>query len=375
MTSAPPGYPKTAPRPTQCRHPIHLGYLATDRATGRTVAGVTVTRCKCWRCEGCGRRLRLLHGQLIDAAFTEHLQTRGERYGRFVTITLPTDTGALLASREDCAQVTRAVRLWAEDVRRHYSPRLEYYTVKEPTRRGRLHTHLLTFGPYLPKCRRTLPGTGPPCFRAGGCMAGPGRRPCIQELARRRGLGFVDVRAVRGRRHAAAYIAKYLGKAHIGQPWPRYSRRVTYSRDFAPTTIGRLGAEWSARAFTAGVAAGHIHPDPMPADSFLSWYHMAGLRRGPPVAYIGWPPGQGWTLDLARGTVRHLGSTQVADLDTGEVVEAPNVALSELALLRRQHRREAEAAAAIMDPADPLMADALVARLVYAEARRAIAVP
>ncbi len=338
-------------------------------------------RCGCWSEQGCGRRLRQLHGQLIEAGFTEHLGRRGEPFARFVTITMPTDTGARLDSAADCANVTRRFRLWVEDVRRHYAPRLEYYALKEPTRRGRLHQHALTFGPYLPKCSaRRLPpgcvlGCGPDCtracHRAGGCVA-ESRRPCVQTLAWRRGLGFLDIQAVRGKRHAAAYIAKYLGKHHVGHPWPRYSRRASYSRDFAPTTIGRLAKEWSVRAYAAGVAAGHIKPrPPAPEGAVTTWFLLdAIIRRGPPPAFIGWPAGQGWTLDLEQGTVRHLGSTQTADLDTGEVIERPWVDLSETAWLRRMSRRIEEAAAAILSPTDPILQDPTLARLVHTEARR-----
>lgn len=375
MTSAPPGYPKTGHRPTQCRHPISLGLLATDPATGTTTADVIATRCKSWRCEGCGRRLRQLHGQLIEAGYQEHVRRRGEPFARLLTVTWPTDTGARLDSAADCAHTSATFRRYIQELRRTHSPRIEYYVVKEATRRGRLHLHALTFGPYLRKCRRTLPGTGPPCYRPGGCQSAPGRRPCAQAIAHRLGLGYIDVRAVRGQRHAAAYIGKYLGKDHIGHAWPRHSRRASYSHDFAPTTIGRLGAAWSARAYAAGVEAGHIKPRDLPPGASLSWWHMAQLRRGPPVAYIGWPPGQGWTIDLERGTVRHLGSTQTADLDTGEVVEAPGIELTEAAWLRRHNRQVAEAAATIIDPADPALDDPLIRRLVYAQARRDAGAP
>lgn len=376
--------PASAPtrfRPTQCRGPIHLGYLRSGTEPGDGDVRVAEVRCECWRCDGCGRWRRQLHGQLIEAGFAEHIGRRREPFARFVTVTWPSDTGVSLASAADCANVTRMFRLWVEDVRRYYAPRLEYYVVKEPTRRGRLHQHALTFGPYLPKCSaRRLPpgcvlGCGPdcsnPCHRAGGCVA-EGRKPCVQALAHRRGLGFLDIRAVRGQRHAAAYIAKYLGKDHIGHPWPRYSRRSSYSRDFAPTTVGRLAKEWSARAYTAGVAAGHIKPrPPAPAGTLTSWFLLDTIiRRGPPAAFIGWPAGQGWTLNLEQGTVRHLGSTQTADLDTGEVIKRPWGDLSERAWLRRMSRCIQEAAAAIISPTDPILEDPTLARLVYAEARR-----
>ena len=370
MTSAPPGYPKTEPRPTQCRHPVALGYLAASPTPGQPSVGIIEARCKSWRCEGCGRRLRQLHGQLIEAGFYEHLNQRGERFARFLTVTWPTDTGARLASAADCAATSAMFRRFVQEIRRHYSPRMEYYVVKEPTRRGRLHLHAVTFGPYFRKCRRTLPGTGDPCHRPGGCQAGPGRRPCVQAIAHRVGLGWLDVRVVRGQRHAAAYVAKYLGKDHIGHPWPRHSRRASYSRDFAPTTIGRLGAEWSARALAAGIAAGHLRPRELPEGATLSWYLVRDVVRGPPAVILGHRQGHGWTMDLERGTVRRLGSTQAADLDTGEVVEAPLIDLTELAWLRRIGRRTEEAASALLPPPDLALADSDLRRMVYNQARR-----
>jgi hypothetical protein len=227
---------------------------------------------------------------------------------------------------------------------------LEYYAVKEPTKRGRLHLHAITFGPYLRKCRRNLPGSNPnPCLRQGGC-ANTGR-PCVQAVAQDLGLGWVDIRKVRGQRHAAAYIAKYLGKDHIGHPWPRYSRRVSYSRHFAPTTIGRLSKEWSRRAYEAGVAAGHIDPTGQPDPAFTHWRLLdTVIRRGPPVADLR-PP---------RSRV---------DWDTGEVLEPPNIALTEVAVIRRHNRRLAEAMAELGDSPD---LDPQTRRLIAAAAARHI---
>jgi hypothetical protein len=315
---------------------------------------------------------------LIEAGYTEHA-ARGQPFARFLTVTWPTDVGALIHNADDCAATSARFARFVQEIRRTHQPRIEYYQVKEATKRGRLHVHALTFGPWLRKCRRTLPGgcvldcpppCPNPCHRAQGCQAHPGREPCIQAIAHRLGLGWVDVRRVRGQRHAANYIAKYLGKDHVGRRWPRYSRRSSYSRRFAPTTIGQLAEAWSRRAYEAGVAAGHIIPEAFAAAEHTRWRLLTDLiRRGPPVAWID----GGWILDPDAGTMRLRGGTLTADLDTGEIIEEPNVALSETAVMRRHNRRIEQAAAAIAGPGwpdDPVFADPTLRRLIYTQARR-----
>lgn len=375
-------------RPTQCRHTVRLAWVRDDPGAGRREIGFADVRCKCWGCEGCGRWLRQLHCQLIEASYPFHT-AQGHPFPRFLTITWPTDTGALVSSAADCANTSDTFRRFVRKVRRYYKPRLSYYVVKEATKRGRLHLHAITWGPYIVKCRRNLPGhcvlgCGPdckdPCHRPGGCrhrgLKARRPRPCFGAIAHSVGMGWIDAKKVRGGGAGAArYISKYLGKQHIGQPWPRYSRRVSYSRGFAPTTIGRLAAAWSERAYRAGVEAGHIIPTPFPAPEYTRWRLLADLRRrGPPAAWLGWLPGEGWALDLEAGTVRHLGSTQTADLDTGEVIERPWVDLTETAWLRRMGRNVDEHAAEIAGAGwltDPVFTeDASLRRLILAEAHR-----
>jgi len=188
-------------------------------------------------------------------------------------------------------------------------------------------------------------------------------------------MGWLDVKKVQGDGAGAArYIGKYLGKQHIGRRWPRYSLRVSYSRGFAPTTIGRLAAAWSERAYQAGVAAGQIIPVDFPAPEHTRWRLLSDLIRGPPAVWLGWLPGEGWAIDRAAGTVRHLGGTRTADRDTGEVIEAPWIDLTVSQWLRRMGRNVDEHAVQIAGPGwpdDPVFAeDASLRRLIYAEARR-----
>ncbi len=364
-----------------------LAWVTDDPGASSLRVGVARVRCGCWRCEGCGRRLRQLHCQLIEAGFADHTaQAAGRRdpFARFVTVTWPTDQGALIARKEDCAHTSAAFAAFVQELRRMdararsipgrcrvcHKPipagsrrrfycsavcarapipgRLEYYAVKEPTKRGRLHLHAITFGPYLRKCRRNLPGADAnPCRRPGGC-ANTGR-PCVQAVAHHLGLGWVDIRKVRGQRHAAAYIAKYLGKDHIGHPWPQYSRRAAHSRRFAPTTIGRLSREWSQRAYEAGVAAGHIDPTDQPDPAFTRWRLLdTVIRRGPPQFWLTVGP--------------------AVDRETGEIKEAATVDLTELAAIRRHNRRTEAEARLITGDLESLSPD--TRRLVYAVASR-----
>jgi hypothetical protein len=366
-------------RPTECHHPIPLAFVTDDPGASHRTIGIAEGRCKRWRCPGCGRRLRQLHSQLIEAAWPWQAE-RGNTFARFLTVTWPTDTGALIANREDCANTSAMFAALIQEIRRTHAIRVEYYVVKEPTKRGRLHVHALTFGPYLRKCRRTLPGVcqlgcdppcSNPCHRADGCQA-TGARPCVQAIAHRLGLGWIDIRKVRNQRHAAAYIAKYLGKNHVGHTWPRHSRRASYSRRFAPTTIGRLNKEWSERAYQAGVEAGHIRPQPFRAPEHTRWRLLSDLIRGPPAVWLGWLPGQEWTLDLAAGTVRHLGTATKADAETGEIIEPPWIDLTETAWLRRMGRLIGLEAQLIAGPtweAD-LANDAELRRIIFHQARR-----
>lgn len=358
MDDAPPGYTAPRFRPTQCGATIAVCSINDDPGEASRHLETVRVRCKSWREPGCGRWLRQLHGRLIEAGYTAH---PGQVW-RFLTLTWPTDEGALVTSAADCASTSLAFRRWVQAVRRTYGP-LDYYVVKEATRRGRLHLHALATGVYLPKCRSTLPGgcvfgcdpcRAGACHRPAGCCAAPGRRPCIQALARRYGIGYLDIRMVRGEgRGAARYVGKYLGKQHIGQRWPRHSRRCSYSRHLAPgVTIGRLAVEWQAAAYARGVEAGHIAPRyPYPLDPTFTRYRLASdlWRRGPPVAWL-IPP------------------ASLMDPDTGEIIEAPGPALSETALLRRHNRRTETEARIIAPDLDTL--DPGTRRLVYAEAAR-----
>jgi hypothetical protein len=80
------------------------------------------------------------------------------------------------------------------------------------------------------------------------------------------GFGWADVRVIRDAEAGAAYVAKYLGKQNASGWWPRYARRIAYSRGFTDgLTLGRIHAEWvdqvKDRLRTLGAVIEEIPPD------------------------------------------------------------------------------------------------------------------
>lgn len=272
-------FPPESPLPDRCPTPTILaGHYAADGALARTGELIAVP-CRRWSCPKCSRRKVALWRRLITDALAHH------RIVRLVTITFPLSAPADFHERSHTRYVSTVLSRWADRVRRYHSPRLEYVAVKESTRRGRLHVHLLTTGPFLRLCpsRCTCSTTGPDycprhaacqitdsyhapdcfwhgatgavptpggptcapnchdpatcaraCHRPGGCITDH-RRHCPQAIAHDLGAGWIDVRRPRGAAASAVgYLTKYLAK-HMTAAWPRYARRASYSRHFACT--------------------------------------------------------------------------------------------------------------------------------------------
>ncbi len=257
---------------TRCPTPVYLQWMRPDPGASKTgpVLGITATPCKRWACEHCGRGKRAEALKLVRRVTEVGLQWNPRLMPRLITLTRPADKPNRLDDRVDCLNASEDVRELVKACRRSWSApgrthTLEYVRVFERTKRGRIHVHLLTWGHYVPKChdagRRaaglpTGPGSGSPCY----C---PETRPCIQRLAWRHDWGWVDVRRVRSSAMAAAYVAKYLGKA-TGDDWPRHARRLSYSRAAAGgLTLGAVHAAWIAEvhrrlADPTHNAAGHV---------------------------------------------------------------------------------------------------------------------
>lgn len=142
-------------------------------------AGVAVTlRCRAWTCEECAP---LRRAQLI------HLAECGQP-NRLVTLTSNPRVGVSPADR--AARLARAWRLVNKRYQRlNKGKRLEYLAVFEATKRGEPHLHILVRGPYI------------------------AQRWLSQIMAELEQAPICDVRAIHNARHAAAYVAKYIGKA------------------------------------------------------------------------------------------------------------------------------------------------------------------
>jgi hypothetical protein len=344
--------------------PIRLiGYTA-DGDTGEITDTVEVeARCRSWRDPGCGLRLKKLHQDFVSAGIDWH--ARKGRFSRLLTLTFPIDEGAQFDDADDIARVSGLVTRLVQEIRRTHTPRLEYYGVKEATKRGRLHVHLVTSGPYLRKCLpKRLKGNcidadcqsgdtrqpcRNPCHRAGGCVTRlqQWEQDPYDRRGRLRRRPQPCVQAIDSGRQAALYLSKYLGK-QVGQQWPRYSRRVSYSLGrlrcgthpdqngrrccpeahrttgyCPPLTIGELWSQASMKALAYGQRNGHIpleHRDDQP-DLIRIWEY--GGRADPPRA-------------------------------------PPNIELSELEVIRRHNRvTDTRLRRAGLEPNNPLHAEAV----------------
>lgn len=161
-----------------------LGW-AVNRSTGEVKCVV----CGRWSCEPCGRSRRR---QFLA-------RVRRETYDRFITLTHTPDRG--LPTPENLRASSRAWSRTRQYLKRKYNLG-QYVWVRELTRRGNLHLHVLVKSQFVPQ----------------------------RELAKQvesYGFGKVtDIRYVRSD-HAQGYIAKYLSKANIN--WPKYTRRAQTS--------------------------------------------------------------------------------------------------------------------------------------------------
>ena len=306
---------------TRCPTPVYLEWIRPEPGASKTgpVIGITATPCKRWACEHCGKGKRAEALKLIRAVAETGNAWDPSQPARLITLTRPRDKPNRLDDRDDCLDASTDVRELIRSWRRQ-GRTLEYVRIFERTQRGRIHVHLLTWGHYVTKChdagrrRAGLPTTkeikaarqrrgsdGGPTRSAGSFPTQSARpvvgetpdpaaaapcyctteRPCIQRLAWAHGWGYVDVRAVRSPGHAAAYVAKYLGKA-TGDDWPRHARRLSYSRNASGgLTLGAIHARWVAHIL-AKVAEG---PDPTPADRVF-----IGIVASPSIARPRSPP-------------------------------------------------------------------------------------
>ena len=245
---------------TRCPNPRRLiGYRVVEGA-GDHLHVVRVAEvysaCRSWACDHCHRGRRMEVRKHLGAG----LRVPGRRF-RFVTITFPdfiriTEDGMVyrdhlrVSEAEDVKEARRRVGVWVSEIRRILGRDFEYGIALEGTKRGRVHWHLITatpdWWPKLPKCRNRN-GEGCVCPDHVSSRM-PYRGPCVQKLAHRAGLGFVDLRVVNRPTQAITYLTKYLTKEHLDRrPLPRYCRRYSYSRRWAPgSTLGGIRSEYAA---------------------------------------------------------------------------------------------------------------------------------
>lgn len=289
---------------TQCPTPVLLRWeqLAPERQWVRRRhayeelypvtldGGVVRSPCKRWACAHCGTGKRAEAAKFIDAGARHGMRARPRQMLRFVTITYAGDRDMRFDRAADVRQSSedwrRFVQLW-----RRQGRELEYVRVLEKTKRGRIHIHAITWGDWLPKCtnrgRRarglpTGPGSGSPCY----CTE---ERPCIQRLAWRAGFGWVEVRKIKSPGRAVAYVAKYLGK-QTAADWPRYARRVSYSKRFADgLTLGAIHERWVADVRARLEERGELEELP---GGLIRWEHLDsgyladGTRAPPHIAAL-----------------------------------------------------------------------------------------
>jgi hypothetical protein len=197
-----------------------------------------------WGCKACGPKKRIEALKYIEAGVVEAQSRRPDDPLRLLTITFPDDRDLRVAVADDVREANQRTSRFIEDIRRKLGCQFEYIKVIEPNKRGRIHLHLVSWGDRLPKCTpRQAQWRGIGGSAAYRCYCTPAD-PCIQRIANDHGLGFVDIRAASKPRDVIRYVAKYLTKSIRHARWPRYARRMTASRRFAPTTLGEIHRAW-----------------------------------------------------------------------------------------------------------------------------------
>lgn len=270
---------------TACPTPVLLSWEQLEPGPKRphvAARGVVRSPCKRWRCSHCGTGKRAEAAKFMHAGAAHGLALLPNQPLRFVTITYGRDRDMRFDRRADVRQSSEDWRRLVQMFRRH-GRTMEYARVLERTKRGRIHIHAITWGDWIPKCttagrrNRGLPLKGSPCY----CTP---ERPCIQRMAWAAGFGWVDVKAIRSGGAAVAYVAKYLGKQTAGD-WPRYARRMSYSRAFADgLTLGAVHAQWVADVRTRLAELGTL--EELPTEP-IRWHHLRTVgeltaTRAPP---------------------------------------------------------------------------------------------
>lgn len=197
--------------------------LCGDTCAVRSVGSqvhVATLKCRSWPCEDCGPRRRR---QLKKLAVMGEPST-------FITLTVNPAVGSSPAHRARMlADAWRVVVRRTKALRGYAS--IPYLCVFEATRRGEPHLHILARVPWIDQ--KWLSAQ-------------------MQALI---GAPIVDIRRLDSPGRAAAYVAKYVGKApgKFGT-----SKRYWRTRDYAPEWNARMpdddgeGGPWVCKAMSQG---------------------------------------------------------------------------------------------------------------------------
>lgn len=273
--------------------------------------------CNCKRhiCPACGPRRRQEIRKHMKSGFDT-----GDPV-RFLTVTCAPDAELLYSSDADWTTFNRKLGELIAAVRHSGIP-IQYCRVIEGTKRGILHGHFLTTGLYIRKCtdkgrrKRGLPvgtGSGSPCYCDDDL-------PCVQKLAHRLGLGWVDVKLVDSPEKAMQYMMPYLSKAGASTDRPKGRQWYSYSHGWGDgRTLAAIHREYLS---ACRARWGNRHNDFLPPGvEIVSWqiitdpYHLARViwKHGPPPRPPPAPPDP---------FVPHLAG-RIWNPDTGEVFPMP----------------------------------------------------
>lgn len=133
--------------------------------------------CNSWQCPDClPHRLRRLKRDASDG-----------KPDKFITLTVNPAVGQSVEQR--AYDLSNAWKIVVKRIRRKWKgSKIEYMCVFEETKRGEPHLHILARAPYIPQ------------------------KWLSEQLDELISAPIVDIRAVRGQKMAAAYVAKYVGK-------------------------------------------------------------------------------------------------------------------------------------------------------------------
>lgn len=149
-------------------------------------------QCQKWECEVCGPEKRRKMIRRIIAA----------RPNKFLTLTTKIHEGK--SPRDEYDSTRRSLSVLMREMGQKYG-KTEYVRILEATKRGYPHYHLLLRGPFWP------------------------REDIKTRWERLTGAWLVDIRPVKGSKHVAVYVAKYLTKQNNVE----FTRqRVSASRGF-----------------------------------------------------------------------------------------------------------------------------------------------